>query len=180
MKYRTKVIVLLMAMAFVTTGISVAILYWDFERVLRDQIGSQILSVVATTAAFLDGDLHKEIKSPGDETSTAYITLRDAIRRARDANRRDDFYVKYAYTLTVDPKSSELIRFGVDAEENTEIVAAIGEAYARTQQSLQYRPISIRQGIHQGRLGEFLTANARSKISRQRRRALDSMWNRAR
>jgi hypothetical protein len=104
MKYRTKVIVLLMAMVFVTTGISVAILYWHFERVLRDQIGSQILSVAATTAAFLDGDLHKDIKKPGDETSNAYIRLRDAIRRARDANRRDDFYVKFAYTLTVDPK----------------------------------------------------------------------------
>jgi len=161
MKYRTKVIVLLMAMAFVTTGISVAILYWDFERVLRDQIGSQILSVVATTAAFLDGDLHKEIKSPGDETSTAYITLRDAIRRARDANRRDDFYVKYAYTLTVDPKGGELIRFGVDAEENTEIVAAIGEAY----RSKLNNPFNIDQYQYdkvftKDDWGEFLTANA--------------------
>ena len=47
--------------------------------------------------------------------------MRDAIRRARDANRREDFYVKYAYTLTVDPEKGDLIRFGVDSEENTEI-----------------------------------------------------------
>jgi sensor histidine kinase regulating citrate/malate metabolism len=117
MKYRTKVIVLLMGTVFVTTGISVAILYWNFERLLRDQMGSQILSVAATTAAFLDGDLHKSIKVPGDETSAAYITVRDAIRRGRDANRREDFYVKYAYTLTVDPEKGDLIRFGVDSEE---------------------------------------------------------------
>ena len=71
MKYRTKVIVLLMGMVFVTTGISVGILYWNFERLLRDQMGSQILSVAATTAAFLDGDLHKAIKAPGDETSAS-------------------------------------------------------------------------------------------------------------
>ena len=94
MKYRTKVIVLLMAMVFVTTGISIGILYWYFERLMRDQMGSQVLSVAATTAAFLDGDLHKALKAPGDENSAAYVTLRDAIRRARDANRR------LAYAIT--------------------------------------------------------------------------------
>jgi adenylate cyclase len=161
MKYRTKVIVLLMAMVFVTTGISVGILYWHFERVLRDQIGSQILSVAATTAAFLDGDLHKDIKMPGDETSNAYIRLRDAIRRARDGNRRDDFYVKYAYTLTVDPKRADLIQFGVDAEENTEIIAAVGEAY----RSKLNNPFNIDQYQYdkvftKDDWGEFLTANA--------------------
>ncbi|MGA7905206.1 MAG: hypothetical protein WCA06_21460, partial [Terrimicrobiaceae bacterium] len=129
MKYRTKAIVLLMAMVFLTTGISVGILYWNFERLLRDQMGSQILSVAATTAAFLDADLHQGIAAPGDEKSDAYITLRDAIRRARDANRRDDFYIKYAYTLTVDPRNPDFLQFGVDSEEDPEKFSPIGEAY---------------------------------------------------
>ena len=161
MKYRTKVIVLLMAMVFVTTGISIGILYWYFERLMRDQMGSQVLSVAATTAAFLDGDLHTALKAPGDENSAAYVTLRDAIRRARDANRRDDFYVKYAYTLTVDPEKADLIKFGVDVEENTEIVAAIGEAY----RSKLNNPFSIDKYQYdkvfsKDDWGEFLTANA--------------------
>ena len=54
MKYRTKVLFLLMSTVVVTTGLSVGILSWYFERVLRDQIGSQVLTVAATTAAFLD------------------------------------------------------------------------------------------------------------------------------
>jgi hypothetical protein len=141
MKYRTKVIILLMVMVFVTTGISVGILYWNFERMLREQMGSQILSVAATTAAFLDGDLHKEIKAPGDETSPAYVTLRDVIRRARDANRRDDFYVKYAYTQMVDPRNPGFIRFGVDSEEDPGKVSPIGEAY----RSKLSNPFSIDQ-----------------------------------
>ena len=161
MKYRTKVIVLLMAMVFVTTGISVGILYWNFERLLRDQMGSQILSVAATTAAFLDGDLHKAIKAPGDETSAAYVALRDAIRRARDANRRDDFYVKYAYTLTVDPQKADLIQFGVDAEENTEIVAAIGEAYrSKLNNPFNIDKYQYDKVFSKDDWGEFLTANA--------------------
>ena len=161
MKYRTKVIVLLMAMVFVTTGISVGILYWNFERLLRDQMGSQILSVAATTAAFLDGDLHKAIKAPGDETSAAYATLRDAIRRGRDANRRDDFYVKYAYTLTVDPRNTDFIQFGVDSEEDPEKVSPVGEAY----RSKLNNPFNIDQYQYdkvftKDDWGEFLTANA--------------------
>jgi HAMP domain-containing protein len=161
MKYRTKVIVLLMGTVFVTTGISVAILYWNFERLLRDQMGSQILSVAATTAAFLDGDLHKSIKVPGDETSAAYITVRDAIRRGRDANRREDFYVKYAYTLTVDPEKGDLIRFGVDSEENTEIVAAIGEAYrSKLNNPFNIEKFQYDKVFTKDDWGEFLTANA--------------------
>ena len=161
MKYRTKVIVLLMAMVFVTTGISVGILYWNFERLLRDQMGSQILSVAATTAAFLDGDLHKAIKAPGDETSAAYATLRDAIRRGRDANRRDDFYVKYAYTLTVDPRHTDFIQFGIDSEEDPEKVSPVGEAY----RSKLNNPFNIDQYQYdkvftKDDWGEFLTANA--------------------
>jgi adenylate cyclase len=161
MKYRTKVIVLLMAMVFVTTGISVGILYWNFERLLRDQMGSQILSVAATTAAFLDGDLHKAIKAPGDETSPAYISLRDTIRRGRDANRRDDFYVKYAYTLTVDPQNTDFIQFGVDSEEDAEKVSPVGEAY----RSKLNNPFNVDQYQYdkvftKDDWGEFLTANA--------------------
>src|SRR6187397_2541569 len=118
MKYRTKVLLLLMATVVVTTGLSVGILYWYFERVLRDQIGSQVLTVAATTAAFLDGDLHKAIKAAGDEKLPPYITLRDQIRRARDANQRPDFTVKYLYTQTTSPTEPGVIRFGVDADDN--------------------------------------------------------------
>jgi adenylate cyclase len=161
MKYRTKVMILLMAMVFVTTGISVGILYWNFDRMLREQMGSQILSVAATTAAFLDGDLHKAIKAPGDEKSPAYVTLRDAIRRARDANRRDDFYVKYAYTQMVDPRNPDFIRFGVDSEEDPGKFSPIGEAY----RSKLSNPFSIDQYQYdkvftKDDWGEFLTANA--------------------
>jgi adenylate cyclase len=161
MKYRTKVIILLMSMVFVTTGISVGILYWNFTRLLRDQMGSQMLSVAATTAAFLDGDLHKAIKTPGDETSAAYVTLRDAIRRARDANRRDDFYIKNAYTQTADPQNPDFIRFGVDSEEDPKKVSSIGEAY----RSKLNNPFNIDQYQYdkvftKDDWGEFLTANA--------------------
>src|SRR5688572_9753651 len=102
-----------MATVVLTIGLSAGGLYLHVERVLRDQIGSQVLTVAATTAAFLDGEMHKTIKTPADATSEAYISLRDQMRRARDANRRDDFRVKYLYTLTVAPQEKDLIRFGV-------------------------------------------------------------------
>ncbi len=93
MKYRTKVLLLLMATVVVTTGLSVGLLYGYFERVLRNQIGSQVLTVAATAAAFLDGELHQKIKAPGDEKLPPYITLRDQLRLVREANSRPDFTV---------------------------------------------------------------------------------------
>ena len=104
MKYRAEVIVLLMAMVFVTTGISVGISVLELERLLRDQMGSQMLSVAATTAAFLDGDLHKAIKAPGDETfrRLRHTARRDSAR-ARCQSPLTTSMSKYAYTLTVDP-----------------------------------------------------------------------------
>lgn len=161
MKYRTKVLLLLMATVVVTTGLSVAILYSYFDRVLRDQIGSQVLSVAATTAAFLDGDLHKTIKAAGDEELPAYITLRDQIRRAREANRRPDFSVKYLYTQTTSPSEPGVIRFAVDADEERSSAAAVGEVY----RSRLTNPFNVDQYQYdkvwtKDSWGEFLSANA--------------------
>jgi adenylate cyclase len=105
--------------------------------------------------------LHKQIKAPGDEKLPPYITLRDQIRRGRDANLRPDFSVKYLYTLTKSPEEAGMIRFGVDAEEDQSIVAAVGEAY-RTRLT---NPFSVDQYQYdkvwtKDAWGEFLTANA--------------------
>ncbi|MEA3207047.1 MAG: adenylate cyclase [Chthoniobacter sp.] len=161
MTYRTKVLLLLMATVVVATGLSTGLLCWYFERVLRDQVGSQVLTMAATTAALMDGELHKAIKAPGDETSPPYITLRDQMRRARDANRRDDFMVRYLYTLTVSPEEQGLLRFAVDADEDPTKVSAVGEAY-RTKLN---NPFNVDQYQYdkvftKDDWGEFLSANA--------------------
>ena len=160
MRYRTKVLLLLMGMVVVTTGFAVALLYWHFQRVLQDQIGSQVLTATATTAAFLDGELHKQIKV-GGESSQAYLILRDAIRRGRDANRRDDFSVKYAYTLTMAPGERGQIQFGVDAEEDQSAVAVIGEAYrSKLNNPFKVDLYQYDKVFTKDDWGEFLTANA--------------------
>ena len=118
MTFRTKVLVLLVGMALLTMGVTVVVLALFFSRILQDRLGSQALSVAATTAAFIDGDHHKQAVASRDKNSAACFPLLDVMRRARDANRRGDFFVKYAYTLTVRPDESSFIRFGLDAEED--------------------------------------------------------------
>ncbi len=166
MTYRTKVLVLLVGMAVLTTGVTVIVLAWNFSRILQERLGSQVLSVAATTAAFLDGDLHRQAVASRDRNSAAYISLRDAIRRARDANRRDDFFVKYAYTLTVQPDEPSLIRFGLDVEEDESITADIGEAY-RTELTNPFDVAEYQfdKVFTKDAWGEFLSANAPIKDS---------------
>ena len=57
MKYRTKLLVLLVAMMIVTAGAIVGALCWYVNRLIHDQIRSQVLTVAATAAAFLNGEL---------------------------------------------------------------------------------------------------------------------------
>jgi adenylate cyclase len=165
--FRTKVLVLQVGMAVLTMGVTVVLLAWNFSRMLQERLGSQVLSVAATTAAFLDGDLHNEAVESGDKRSAAYISLRDAIRRARDANRRDDFFVKYAYTLTVRPDEPTLIRFGLDVEEDESIAADIGEPYRTTLSNpFDVAEYQFDRVFTTDAWGEFLSANAPIKDSK--------------
>ena len=45
------------------------------------------------------------------------MKLRDALRRARDANRRPDIYVKYIVTLVPSAEDPKLMAYAVDPEE---------------------------------------------------------------
>lgn len=166
MTYRSKVLVLLTGMAVITTGAPLALLSWYFSGLLREQLGQQALTVAATTAMFVDGDLHRQVLESGDESHPAYVTLRDVIRRGRDANRTENFYVKYAYTLTASNVAPSL-RFGLDVEEDRSSAAGIGEPY-RTKltnpfdvSKHQYDKVFTKDDW-----GEFLSANAPIKDSK--------------
>jgi len=53
MKYRTKLLLILVAIALVTSGSSLAILYRQTKGYLLDEMRATLLSVAATTAAMI-------------------------------------------------------------------------------------------------------------------------------
>ncbi len=81
------------------------------------ELQSKGLSIAASVASQLDGDAVKEIRTREDEKKPVYAELQKQLRKARDANRRKDVYIKFLYTIYPDPKDPQKFLFSVDPEE---------------------------------------------------------------
>ncbi|MEJ2083736.1 MAG: hypothetical protein P8Y94_16620 [Acidobacteriota bacterium] len=99
MSYRSKLLLSLTVLVSLTSVVAGAILYYHAREALFRALQSKVLSIAATTASSIDGDLHQQIKTRDDENLPAYQELVHQLREARDANRRADTYVAYMYTM---------------------------------------------------------------------------------
>ena len=138
MRFRTKVLLLLVGTTVVTNAASIWLVYAQCRPLLFNEIRSKVLSIASTTAALLDGDEHERVRSKADEGSPAYARLEERLRRVRDANRRDDVYVKFVYTLRLDPANPNRYLFGIDAEETGGDKSHVGDVY--TQKNAAEKP----------------------------------------
>jgi adenylate cyclase len=117
MSYRAKLFALVLATAMLSELVLGGLNYFQFKRTLRDELASNLRSISLTTAALIGGDENRAIHSRNDQNGPAYVKLRDALRRARDANRRPDIYVKYIVTLVPAAEDPKLMAYAVDPEE---------------------------------------------------------------
>lgn len=127
MKYRTKLYLAFIGIALFSTVLALGIVYFETKNFLFKELQSKIVSVAATTAAFTDPELLKQIRGRKDEGSPAFLQMQQFLRKARDANRRDDIHVRYLYTLMPAPNDPNVFWFGVDAEENPKDFSHPGE-----------------------------------------------------
>ena len=133
MRYRTKLMLLFSLTAVLLNGIAVGVMYrvaaWHFFNEFR----AKAASIAATIAAQLDGDAYRLLQGQSaPETTPEYHAMYEQLRRARDANRRNDTYLKYVFTLhrsTLDPGA---VLVGVNPEENPAISSKFGEKYRST------------------------------------------------
>lgn len=89
MKYGTKLYIAFVSIAATSVLLALAIVYFETRRQLLDELRSKVKSIAATTAVLIDGNLVHTIQTRQDESPPAYIKLRNELRRARSANRRD-------------------------------------------------------------------------------------------
>lgn len=153
-------------MAILTNGVMLAIMYTSSRKIVYRQIQSKVLSIAATAASLINGDLHRDIKTRADETSISYKMLEDRLRHIRDANRRDDVYVKYIYTMTVSPENPNIILFGVDPEESFKDKSHVGDVYKGEYDSpLEIDKNQVDNSFTEDQWGVWLSANAPIKTS---------------
>lgn len=127
MKFRTKLYFSFIGLSILSIIFSLGLLskatYGEFFQQLR----SHVKSIAATTAVFVDGDTLNEFKTAEDTKSLAYAALMQKLRKARNANRRNDVYLKYLYISRPNPQDPHKFIFIIDAEEDPKNVSVFGD-----------------------------------------------------
>ena len=166
MSYRTRLLITFLLFILGINGLSLAVQYQLARRTMYDALRAKALSVAATTATLIDGDLHRQLQTRDDENSPAYHQLEAALRRARDANRRDDTYIKWVYTLMPARENPNVLVYGVDAEESFADKSHVGEVYRRiTGTQVKYGELYAETDLHEDAWGTWLSAYAPVKDS---------------
>ena len=99
MSYKTKLLIVFLGVAVITNAISLTVMDRLSVHYLYDGYRAKLLSITATTATMLDGDLLRTIQSRNDENTPGWTELRDTLRRVRNTNRRPDTYMKRVFAI---------------------------------------------------------------------------------
>jgi len=125
MRYRTKILLVLLFLAMATGGAVMALYFWQARQLLHAQIQSRALAAATNAAMAIDGDLHRLALVEGED-SAAFQEILQRMRQLRDANRREDHFVRFFYTIVPDATGEGWV-FVVDAEEAPEHRSLPGE-----------------------------------------------------
>ncbi len=129
MSYRAKLLSVFLGVAIITNMISLAVMDRRSVHYLYDGYRAKMLSITATAAVTLDGDLLKMIRTRSDENTPAWAQLHAALRSIRDANRRPDTYMKRVFAVVKAKDDPGVLLVAADSEESREIAAHAGEVY---------------------------------------------------
>jgi adenylate cyclase len=118
MKYRTKLYLSLAGTALISSICGIGVLLFQFrDHVIEDE-QTKVMTIAATIASLIDPELLKQINSRADENNPAYETLKEALIKVRDANRRPDIYIAYIYALKPNPSKPGQLIYVADSERD--------------------------------------------------------------
>ncbi len=161
MRYRTKLLLVFLAVALGTNGFSLFLMDRLARHYLYDGYRAKLLSITASTAVLLDGDLLAKVQARTDENSPAYLQLRETLRRVRDANRRPDTQMKRVFTVMPAAGDPSTLLIGVDPEESRRIAAHPGEAYrSGTSKPFDLSATEVGEDFINDEFGTFLRGHA--------------------
>lgn len=133
MKYRTKLYLALVIVAFSSVMLGFAIFFIQSEKLVYRLIGNRSEAIVATAANLLDPELFGGIKEGTPMDSPEYIHARNILRSLANSNRLIGIYVSDIYTLYPDPKDPTLLRYAVETDDDP---FTPGELYQDTDREL--------------------------------------------
>lgn len=171
MRYRTKIALLLALLTTFTGALVVGLYSFQCRAILFQQIRSQVLSIAATGALQVDGDVLGRIQRPEDESSSAYLAIQNTLRRIRDVNRRADANIRFVSIMRPATNAPDKWVYVVDAEENSKDQSHVGDPVEfefdlesefenSERQDMTLQQANAAEAFSQDQFGVWLSANA--------------------
>jgi len=162
MRFQTKVFLYSLAVALLSSLLAATFIYLPARKLVFGLMQTNVLSIAATTASLLDASEHEKIRTREDQAGEQYLRVEEKLRKARNANRRQDIYVKFLYTMRPYPENPAVPQFVVDSEERGEDKSNVGDIYKVDDPDYKFR---LNDYQAEGRFlhdqwGVWLTANA--------------------
>ena len=118
MKYRTQLYLSILGIILCTTFVSLGFVYWGIHHFLWKELQSKVLTVASTAAVGIDPEELKQIQNTEGDQGPAFQRIVRRLIEIRDANRNDDVFVLWIYTIRPTPENLKQLEFGIDPEEN--------------------------------------------------------------
>lgn len=127
MKYRSKLYLFFLGISFCITIIILSIIIVQARGYVFKQLQNQAMSIAASAASEIDGDLVEQIRVRADEEKPSYKQLQEYLRKIRDANRNKNIYIKFIYITYPSPTDPKAFLFAIDPEETEKDVSHAGD-----------------------------------------------------
>lgn len=117
-------------MIFCTTFIGLSFVYWEARENIFSELRSKVMTVAATAAQGINGNLLEEVQESRDSNSPAFNEIANFMKAVRDTNRRKDIYVFWIYTLRPTFTHPNQLEIGIEAtDKDTNVFAYTREPY---------------------------------------------------
>lgn len=160
MKYRTKLYISLVSIAFISIVLGLIITSIETEKLIFRMLQSRSLSIVTTAAAQIDPEVFEKGTRATSIKDPSYIELKSILKKIIYANRRNDIYLSDAYTLYVDPTKPGKLFNGVDVTRPTSSLGTPYEDHDKDRILANYKHPYVEPTFIQDQLGLWLSSFA--------------------
>ncbi len=163
MKFRSKLLLAFVGIAVLSVVLGLGIVYIFTKKLLFNELRSKTLSIAMTAASEIDADLFKGLDTPKAIDTQQYLEAKKVLKSLRDANRREDIFVVFVYTYSVDPQNPEKLVFNVDAEEDPGEASPPGQVVEGSDEKQMEEYLKkpyVDKGISKDAWGHWLSAFA--------------------
>ena len=127
MKFRTRLYLFFVIIAAISILSTLGIVIHESRGAIFEELQGKVVAVAATTAAQIPGDHVSKIQTPKDQETPEYKELQKTLRKARNANRTKQLYVKYLYVTRPSASDENKFVIVVCPEEDPEKFAPVGD-----------------------------------------------------